>query len=253
MEYINQQTKTLYQELNTISLEKFKKEAKSRYEEIKKFLNHECSFDEGVKWLLHKEEKCHICFCDFNEAEENIENEECTETTAYYWSKSKKYCNLEGEYAIFTCTTCKLKICHSCRQNAVEKSFDINEIGLPKHQFTKNVSIGEELGNIDLKLWVKEAKSRITEFKSSDSNHKCNFDIKVDWASEAQKTSCNICCFNNFNLFEEERDDDYYWTDSEYWDEHEKYSFYYNGTLYICSECKVRMCSACREVFEKSN
>lgn len=245
-------TEPLYNKLQTTDISKWKPEACKRYQEWKVTTSHDCVFNEGEKWMTKPEKKCLICHYNFNEAETTVENADQTENTGFYWSKTKKHCSLDGEYRIFTCSICNFQACHSCRQLSIDKPIDILGLGEPTHTQSDSISIGKKLnGNLEAEDWTKEARKRIKEFKAKDSNHKCNLDIIVDWASEATNTTCSICCFSHFNLFDEDLDDqDFYWTDSGYWDEHEKYNKFYSGTLYICSGCKIRMCSACREVLD---
>lgn len=246
------QSETLYKQLNTIDTNKWKVLAKQRYLEWKTKTSHECTFNSGAKWLNKPDIKCHICHYSFNEAENTIENEDQTENSGFYWSRSKKHCSLDGEYRIFQCSECNLQICHSCRQNAIDKPIDLAALGEPINTPSDLTTIGKKLiGNLEEKDWTKEAIRRIKEFKSRDCNHMCKMEIILDWATEAKNSCCNICCFSYFNLYEEDYDDqDFYWTESGYWDEHEKYNKFYSGTLYVCSGCKIRMCFACREVLD---
>ena len=241
----------LYQKLQTTDVNQFKQEAIRRYGEWRKTTEHECQFLTEEKWMNQPEKKCFVCHSNFNEAETGVENDDQTENSGFYWSKNKKHCSLDGEYRIYTCSLCNFQACHACRQIAIDKPFDLQSLGEPLNLPSETKSIGQKLkGNTDNEDWIKEAKKRIHDFRSKDANHNCNFDIVIDWGSEASKITCNICCFNHYNLYDEDMDDeDYYWTDSGYWDEHEKYNKYYNGTLYVCSGCKIRMCFACREVF----
>jgi hypothetical protein len=255
MYYLPNPAQTIYQLVQSTNMSKFKSEVSKRYEEFKSNPDHHnaCEFGEGEKWMTSPNKKCLLCGYDFQAAETTIENEDQTENTGFYWAKYKKYCSEDGEYRIFSCSSCNFVICHSCRQNAIDLAFDIASIGEPLHLPNETETIGKKLdGNTESEDWAKEARKRIQNFKAKDNQHQCNFEILIDWASEASHTTCNICGFSHFNLYDEDLDDqEYYWTDSGYWDDRDKYSKFYSGTLYVCSGCKIRTCFACREEFDK--